>query len=420
MPIEINRKTHVQWIPALSIAINVIDEITFIDPMEQYQQFTFKFFNDDTSTRIVHTIGLSGQLSDPASTDPVSAAVVVEVVDRVKVKVAQEQNWEYWYTFGDPGSLDSPGSDAPTPPKHLKTHVTAITYNLVDLPTPDGNPLLGDPTPSIIVAVERIDEFSVIDPMNQYQETIYKLDWENEIKNDQNLIIPPDQYELLTTSTDPKDFIVRLDPFQNVIGVNSRNYLIHTHWYMTGDPELSFGTYPAGPLTGQTEQYQVKFIRADFLAAGVRPSDFPLLAIPGNPNPGRTVFRLYPDFFAGAGYDYIVNLGGLFGGTYHNTPPPYLRAFDDDRENILPVGLWRVTFDQWAFLCDIYDSRTITEADRGSQYINHVGDTSSTAEAQLFPKNFPVGTFFLAGYARAISTITDEWYLQWVVVDVPS
>jgi hypothetical protein len=197
MPIEQSRKTHVQWISGTFVAINVIDEITFVDPDDRFQETAFTFQNISNpdgswpaTTRTTHVI---------------IAGTPFEVIEEFKVVDQASRNQESWF------SLLSSDSSSSNKLIHLKTHIVSFWNNTTNFPysQPGGSYQNLGP----LVAVERIDKISVIDPTDQHRETVYEL---NNTDNDFGVgvvTIPDDQINNSVATP------IRLDPFQNVVGM---------------------------------------------------------------------------------------------------------------------------------------------------------------------------------------------------------
>jgi hypothetical protein len=355
---EIRRKTHVQWMFPLPIAINVIDEITFIDPTDQYWQTTFTFDNADQASRTVRVVGFTNYPTDPVP--PTLPLIKVEVVQKAKVLDKKERAQEFWYTFRD---NDNPSD----PPIHLKTHVTTIIKNLTtQFPYTDN---LDDlyAGGQIIMAIERVDQISFVDPTNQYWETIYKLDWtDDEIKNDKNLIIPQKEYddiisEAERTGANPT---LRLDPFQNIIGISTKRHMAHVH------------------------------LHVDEADPGDRPSGFALT-------------------------DTVAGPAGLL---WEDDPPGFYGPLSPDWNYDDPISLdalqtWRFTFDGTKFLSGMYPSTKLTKADKGQKYISRIGEV--TTERLLVNEGNAGEDPNKIDLVETITTTqTGEYFAQWAMFKV--
>jgi len=180
-----------------TIDIPVIDEITFIDGMRQNQEFRFKFDNSDQADRKVHIL----TFGDP--TDPQPKDLRVEEIEEFKIIDNFERGQDYLYKF----LFD----DSENPPEHLKFHdVKVMTkHPLID---PDTGEKMG---PTRVIVLRRIDQLLVLDGRELGQETIFKLDWDD----DKDLDTPPPPDTSWDNSSINPPW--RFDPFQIILAINT-------------------------------------------------------------------------------------------------------------------------------------------------------------------------------------------------------
>ena len=187
------------------IDVPVIDEITFIDPAEQYQEIIFTFSNTNKPDRKTHKIGFYTDIfSLKYNTMP---DLVIETIDRFKVVDRRENAQEYWYSL-----------NGENPPVHLKSHFTKLISNDTLIATAASYPArVEESNWGPIIAVERIDEIIFKDPRRNNQETKYILDWSAEDETDRNPPSPSNEWN--GTSINPP---WRIDPFQAIVGINRK------------------------------------------------------------------------------------------------------------------------------------------------------------------------------------------------------
>jgi hypothetical protein len=219
---EVNRKTSTRRIknpdgdgaPSdADVIVEVIDEISFIDPSRQYQQFTWAFDNSEDSSRQVHAVTVIGSDSgDPAHAVPLmgddrssisGSTVDVERVDQYKVIDPTEQHQETWTTL-DNASEDRFAVDyVPSGGDNRETHDVKIHSK-------DGSAWL---------LIRRTDAFTIAGGADeQYWETEFSLDNKDADAGD------PAPTDLADPTTDWDGTTInppwRLDPFQNIVDVS--------------------------------------------------------------------------------------------------------------------------------------------------------------------------------------------------------
>jgi hypothetical protein len=205
---EIDRKTSTRRIfdpasaaadgtpPAPSdsdIIVLVIDEITFIDPKDKYQQTTWSLDNSNASSRDVHAFTITG--SDGAS------KLSVERIDQYDALDPKDHYQETRTTLDNASEARFAIDYAPTGADSRTTHDVKIYSK-------DGSSWL---------VMRRTDSFSVTDPKDRYQETTFTLDNKDLDAGDPaptNLDPPTTDWDG-TTINPPW----RFDPYQNVIDV---------------------------------------------------------------------------------------------------------------------------------------------------------------------------------------------------------
>lgn len=176
------------------IIVEVIDEISFIDPTRKYQQFTWTFDNSDQSSRRVHAVTVTG--SDGSS------KVQVERVDEYSVIDPTEQYQETRTTLDNASETRFSVDYVPTERDDRKTHDVKIHSK-------DGSAWL---------LIRRTDAFTVKSKADeQFWQTVYTLDHKDADAGDPapTLEAPNTQWD--KTSINPP---YRFDPFQNIIDVS--------------------------------------------------------------------------------------------------------------------------------------------------------------------------------------------------------
>lgn len=189
MPFE----SSAQWAKKLvnlptgeTVPVRVRVETSFIDPIQQYQETRYTIDNSSKSGRTSHV--------DLVQSSGSGGEIQVERVDTWPVIDGVESYQETRIAFDNRTKSDSP------PPyfiTHLKTHL--VTYH---------------GSGSGTVTVEMIDQFSVIDPVDRNQETIYSLSQPQTDDDAQVQDGDPDITDGADQTIDPP---WRLDPFQNIV-----------------------------------------------------------------------------------------------------------------------------------------------------------------------------------------------------------
>src|SRR5260370_21906654 len=187
MSTEVFRTTHMLRVinpndNTQFVDVKVIDAIAFIDPHDQGQETDYNLDNkEENQFRQVHTVTING--TDGSST------LNVERIDLFGVVDAHAGGQES--DFNMVGNMNEP-------PQHLLTHDFVVN-----------NPT----NPSLTITVQRIDQFSIIDPHDQAQETLYYL---NNLDDDMSNPSEVDTSDDGTSINPPW----RMDPFQNITDVS--------------------------------------------------------------------------------------------------------------------------------------------------------------------------------------------------------
>ncbi len=170
-----------------SVLVPVITNISFIDPINRYQEYQYGVDNSGQGDRDVHVDDIKG--------------LQVERIDVWKYLDPIQRYQEKQVAFDNKTKGDSP------PPyfiTHEKTHV--VRYQN----TPDDGSFIDS---------ELIDEFKIVDPVRQYQEYWYTLrNPPGEDDGQGNMIVTanPDDPDI-TDSDNGVDPPWRTDPFQNIV-----------------------------------------------------------------------------------------------------------------------------------------------------------------------------------------------------------
>lgn len=159
------------------VRLKIISEITFVDPDEQYQETIYKFDNSHNSSREITVADVEG--------------LPVEQIIKFNMKDAISEGQEFIYSL------------LTNPKVHKTTHATKI-YRYEN----------GVKDENTWIKVERIDELRVIDPADQFQETIFKLKWPD---------LEIDGWDENGSGGEFCEFPIRLDPFQNIIDAQFEN-----------------------------------------------------------------------------------------------------------------------------------------------------------------------------------------------------
>jgi hypothetical protein len=377
MPVETSRKTHVQWIGQFScVGINVIDEITFVDETEQYQEYVFSFINPAVTdgstpdtTRIIHVNIIYAQ--------------GYEVIEKMLIKVGAENNQDYEYTF-------QLGTDK-TFIAHLKTHIVSFWNNTTNFPFVNAGQLLNEyQNVGQIVAVERIDEITLIDAQDHYQEKTFYLNNLDEDFGTGAVTIPDDQIN--GSIANP----IRLDPFQNVIGINIPDLLLKAYTLEIHD----MGGFYLSPNPGGLD-LKVGWLSINgnnFVDTGPDPWPIsiygPVPPISWIDSPGISIFS--------------INGGGNFGLTPYNGYSVI---------NTLTGDFVNTTSDPGMFLID--NNGTTVTADKVSQvtigYPLYEEDTSDPIHAPCF-----IGPAYLPYTITSTATYIFVYQMQVPTVSSPT
>lgn len=229
MPEEFSRTTKRKTIVLPSgdlIKVPVITKIAFIDPYQQYQESEHALDNTELSTRKVHVDRLHPVFpvdrdgvptEDPPNQDD-AQDLFIERIDTWNAVDPYERYQETQLT------LDNATGNDLLPPhftNHEKTHIYRYYQ---DPANPDDDGIWAD--------AELIDEFSVIDPYQQNQETHYIL------KNPTNEEFDAGDLSGQANADDPditiaigegegtEDNPVRLDPFQNIVNYSGDIWIV--------------------------------------------------------------------------------------------------------------------------------------------------------------------------------------------------
>jgi len=205
-------------------AVPVISEISFVDPVDRYQETHYTVDNSLQPQRKVH-------VDQVVSSNDQSSSIPVERVDTWKVKDTVDRSQETDFSF------DNTTTDGNIPPSfttHLKTHVVRYYQ---DPSAPDDG--------GIWIDSELIDECHVKDSVDRSQETDFTLVNPQAGPAAQLTGGEPD----ITNGTEGfGGNPVRLDPFQNIVDFNDNQ----PEFYISIDPSASFATTGAGTDTGVT------------------------------------------------------------------------------------------------------------------------------------------------------------------------
>ncbi len=198
-----------------TISVPVVTQISFIDPLERYQETEHHIDNSSESNRIVHVDQVHpvdvDQDGVPTEETPVAGedTLYVERIDTWNSLDPLERGQETQLT------LDNATGNDLLPP-HFTNHERTHIYRYHQDPAnPDDE--------GVWIDSELIDEFAVIDPLNRGQETHYALtnptneefragDVSGQAdQNDPDITIEGGDGEGIEANP------VRLDPFQNIV-----------------------------------------------------------------------------------------------------------------------------------------------------------------------------------------------------------
>jgi hypothetical protein len=191
MPEEVNRTTKnkkVKLPSGQTVLVPVITQISFIDPIRQYQEYQYTVDNSSQADRDTHVDQVTA--SDGSGTIDVERIDVWKTIDSIK------QYQESQFKFDNvTGAHDTP----PHFSAHTKTHLVKW----------------GDSTKW--VQSELIDEFSVIDPIQQYQEHQFNLTGNPDADQNGFAVTQADPSDSDITDSDTIDPPYRTDPYQNIV-----------------------------------------------------------------------------------------------------------------------------------------------------------------------------------------------------------
>jgi hypothetical protein len=196
MPVESDRTTSVRRITnpdddTQYVDLHIIDGLSFIDPKDNYQETQFTYDNSADSSR-------QGDAFEVVGTEDPTSKVKVERTSRVAVldpNDRYQETQQFWNNTADT-------------PNHLKTHDVKVYAR-------DSS---GNRDEDTWLKLRRIDQASLTDPNDHYQETIFELVWDDadpDTGSDANLPDPDKTWD--GTSINPP---WRLDPWQTIIDVN--------------------------------------------------------------------------------------------------------------------------------------------------------------------------------------------------------
>jgi hypothetical protein len=177
------------------VYIPVITKISFIDPSERHQEWQYSINNSTRAARVVRVDQVPASSGGEASGDEIA----VERIEKWSHIDAYDRGQETQV------QLDNNTGKEEIPPHfstHLKTHV--VRYE-------------SDDDENIWVDSELIDSFSVIDPRNRYQETIFTL---NNPKTDDEAQADSGDPDITNgdgSGEGVEGNPVRTDPFQNIV-----------------------------------------------------------------------------------------------------------------------------------------------------------------------------------------------------------
>jgi hypothetical protein len=208
MPTEINRVNGIKKVKLPSgatVTMNVITQITFLDPVDRAQETQYAVDNSNQSHRDVHVDNV--YFTPPGQpiqqTGSTSDALPVERIDLWRVKDSVERGQE---TFIAP---DNKTMNQGVPPPWFVTHKKTHVLRYKNQPD-DGN----------WIDTEVIDQLWVKDPVDRAQETQYTLQNSQGTDDGQgNMVVYADQNAPDITSSGSVDPPWRIDPFQNIVNL---------------------------------------------------------------------------------------------------------------------------------------------------------------------------------------------------------
>lgn len=276
------------------VDIPVITEISFIDPVEKYQETVYTINNTAEADRKVHVDEVPADGTSPGS--PFDK-LKVERIEEWKVKDPVDRGQETFI------AMDNVTTDGNTPPSfitHLKTHVVRYT-----------NP----EQPSLWIESELIDEFIVKDPIDRGQETYYVLN--NPLTDEEAQADPEDELVEGGEDIDPP---WRTDPFQNIINWNGPpgvtiSWFFRLHATATAPVPSDFCD-PAGFFVPNSDPYTGALAGAAFVTAEL---EAPVRSPPDHLLPPGFVVSGQPSSSGNVGLNLVngVSLGGNGVGVNH-------------------------------------------------------------------------------------------------------
>lgn len=189
-----------------SVLFPVITQISFIDPVDRYQETRYTIDNSGNADRDVHIawVGDGQNANETEDADPDAQVpddvLAVQRIDRWKILDAVERNQE---TQIAPDNRTKDKNGPPYFTTHLKTHVLRV---------------VNDPDDGSWIETEVIDQISILDPVDRNQETIITLqNPAGEPDGEGNLIYKADKDDPTIDAVKP----YKTDPFQNIVKVSS-------------------------------------------------------------------------------------------------------------------------------------------------------------------------------------------------------
>lgn len=337
MPAEGGRKVGRKRIPIGSkyVDVPVIQEISFIDPREYYQEYRYTINNSAQSARQVHVVAVKNDTdTDSIQVERIDKWPVFDLVSR-----AQDTIW----------APDNVTGETETPPHfstHLKTHVYRYEH-----PSDD----------TYWIESELIDSFIFIGENGQ--ETLFTL---------QNVDAQADDsMEQIADTANGVDPPWRTDPFQNIIrwstgGVEGFSVFMGFWFNDSAYDSLGYDDLPALPFGTAATNLKLNHINCigyiSFLHAGDILSGFP--ASDSTPFIQQTVsddtivydgiygLGTKVDVLTGTSFKVNWHIGPNFNGSYYTQAGGYglkLGAFTPDLnvnvDNTFNVSGWTIVRD---------------------------------------------------------------------------
>ncbi len=208
MPEEFSRTTARKRITLGSsfVDVPVITKISFIDPIRQYQEYQYSVDNSAAGDRQVH-------VDTVTALDP-SISIDVERIETWSYIDPINRYQETQVAFDNTTKSESP-------PPYFTTH---LTTHIVRYTNPNDR--------NAWIESELIDSFSIIDPIQQYQEFVYTLN--NPTTNEEAQANPEDPD--ISDSENGIDGPWRTDPFQNIVRISGASPSTGGTWLVMGSP----------------------------------------------------------------------------------------------------------------------------------------------------------------------------------------